>query len=164
MLEIRQAEARDADRIGELLLQVEAVHHAGRPDIFRPGAVKYTREELLTLMKDPDRPIFVAETAETGAGAERSGVLGYAFCILKRVEGDKMLTDNVTLYVDDLCVDENVRGQKIGTALLDYVVGYARSVGCTAVTLNVWSCNPAAVGFYRAYGMKEQKIGMELLL
>jgi hypothetical protein len=32
------------------------------------------------------------------------------------------------------------------------------------VTLNVWSCNPAALRFYEARGLTPQKVGMEQVL
>ena len=75
-----------------------------------------------------------------------------------------MLTDIRTLYIDDICVDEASRGQGVGKALYDHVIGYARSHGFYNVTLNVWSCNPGALKFYEAMGLKPQKIGMELIL
>ena len=41
---IRPAQAADAERIGELLYQVHAVHAAARPDLYRAGARKYLWE------------------------------------------------------------------------------------------------------------------------
>ena len=75
-----------------------------------------------------------------------------------------VLTDIKTLYIDDLCVDENVRGQHVGTLLYEAVLDFARAHGCYNVTLNVWSCNESAMKFYRARGLKEQKVGMEVIL
>jgi ribosomal protein S18 acetylase RimI-like enzyme len=69
-----------------------------------------------------------------------------------------------TLYIDDLCVDEKYRGQRIGTTLYHAVLDYARELGCYNVTLNVWTCNPQAVKFYEACGLNPQKIGMEKIL
>ena len=41
---------------------------------------------------------------------------------------------------------------------------FARKEGCYNVTLNVWSCNPEAMGFYEKCGLQVQKIGMETIL
>ena len=41
---------------------------------------------------------------------------------------------------------------------------YAKENGFYNVTLNVWTCNPSAIKFYEAMGLKPQKIGMEMLL
>ena len=156
-MNIRKAEEKDIPRLGDLLLQVCRVHHEGRPDIFRDGGRKYTDGELVQLLADEDRPILVAED-ETGR------VAGYAFCIVQRHVGDGAICDGTTLYLDDLCVDENCRGQSVGKALYQAVLDLARELGCWNVTLNVWACNPGAMKFYERCGLKVQKIGMEVIL
>ncbi len=140
----------------ELLKQVGQVHHLGRPDIFRAGAQKYNEADLQKLLLDGNRPIFIAEAD--------GKVIGYGFCILKITKGDPVLADNTTLYIDDLCVDENCRGKHIGKAIYAHIVQYAKDLGCDSVTLNVWAFNERAKGFYESLGMKPQKIGMEMRL
>ena len=61
-------------------------------------------------------------------------------------------------------MDEKQRGQHIGKALYDYVLEYAKSLGCDNITLNVWGGNDSAMAFYTSMGMKVQKIGMEFAL
>lgn len=156
-MEIRRATEQDMDGINRLLLQVCLVHHKGRPDLFKYGAKKYTDEELKAIIHDDTRPIFAAVDAD-------GTVLGYAFCVFQQHIGDNILTDIKTLYIDDLCVDENIRGRHIGSKLYEYVIAYARESGCYNVTLNVWSCNESAMKFYQACGLKPQKIGMETIL
>lgn len=75
-----------------------------------------------------------------------------------------ILTDVKTLYIDDLCVDENIRGRHIGKQLYEYVLTFARENNCYNVTLNVWSCNESALHFYEKCGLTPQKIGMEKIL
>ena len=156
-MEIRRAVNQDMEDINRLLLQVCLVHHRGRPDLFKYGAKKYTDEQLRALIADDNRPIFVAV-------GEDDHVAGYAFCVFQQHTGDNILTDIRTLYIDDLCVDENRRGQHIGSQLYRYVLDFARKNGCYNVTLNVWSCNEAAMKFYEACGLKPQKVGMEVIL
>ena len=156
-MDIRRAEEKDMPRIEELLRQVNLVHHLGRPDLFKYGARKYTHEELRALIHDDRRPIFVAlDDAGT--------VQGYAFCIFQQYVDHNIMTDVKTLYIDDLCVDETMRGQHIGSALYAYVLGFARASGCYNLTLNVWSLNESALRFYEAQGLKPQKVGMETIL
>ena len=156
-MEIRRAKEQDMDGINKLLLQVCLVHHRGRPDLFKYGAKKYTDEELKAIIHDDDRPIFTAVD-------EDGTVLGYAFCIFQQQINNNILTDIKTLYIDDLCVDENIRGKHIGSKLYEYVLAYAKESGCYNVTLNVWSCNESAMKFYQACGLKPQKVGMETIL
>ena len=133
------------------------VHHLGRPDLFRAGSAKYTDSELCQLLADDSRPIFVAVD-------ERQAVLGYAFCIFQQHIGHNIMTDVKTLYIDDLCVDENCRGLGVGKALYRHVLDFAKTESCYNVTLNVWSCNESALKFYEKMGLKPQKIGMETIL
>lgn len=153
---IRFALEKDIEKIEDLLSQVDLVHHNGRPDIFKIGR-KYTREELKALLKDKSRPIFVCTD-------EFDSVLGYCFCIFQQHINDNVLTDIKTLYIDDLCVDETLRGKHIGKKLYDAVVDFAREQGCYNITLNVWSCNPSAMKFYEKMGLLPQKTTMEFIL
>ena len=156
-MEIRRAQEKDMDRINDLLLQVCLVHHQGRPDLFQYGAKKYTDEQLRALIHSEEKLIFVA--------VDDSGwVMGYAFCVFQQHKGDNILTDIKTLYIDDLCVDETIRGQHVGSALYQAVLRFARESGCYNVTLNVWSLNESAIRFYEKCGLKPQKIGMETIL
>ena len=153
---IRFATEGDIPRLGDLLRQVCLVHHNGRPDIFNVGR-KYTDEELVELLKDTTRPILVAVD-------DTDTAIGYCFCVYQQPAVGGALKPNKTLYIDDLCVDETVRGQGIGRKLYAAAVEMAREQGCYNVTLNVWSCNPTALRFYESLGMKPQKIGMEIVL
>ena len=145
----------DIPRMIDLLKQVGGVHHDLRPDLFRSGAQKYDEPALEELLQDPQRPIFGAYREET--------LVGYCFCIRQEVKDDPVLRDRKALYIDDLCVDETCRRQGIAKMLYDYTVDYARKEGFDAVTLNVWTGNPAE-HFYRRMGMRPQKTAMELVL
>lgn len=156
-MNIRRAQEKDAAGINRLLFQVLTVHHNGRPDLFKGDCKKYTDEELAAIIQDDSRPIFVA--------AEEDGkILGYAFCIFEQHLNSNILTDIKTLYIDDLCVDETLRGRHIGRQIYDAVLDFAKKSGCYNVTLNVWSLNTAAMKFYESCGLKPQKIGMETIL
>ena len=155
-MEIKRAESCHIPGMLELLKQVGGVHHDIRPDIFREGAQKYDTQALEAILRDPLLPIFVA--------VEGNFVAGYCFCILEEVKDNPVLRDVKSLYIDDLCVDENIRGKHVGSKLYDYVCGYAKEIGCYNVTLNVWACNPGALKFYEKCGMQVQKMGMETVL
>ena len=153
---IRAAEERDLPRVGELLLQVNEVHHVIRPDLFKTNARKYNDAELRAIFGNPETPVFVCEA--------EGKVCGYAFCVLVNPKTDCNLVPVKTLYLDDLCVDEAARGRGIGTALYRFVIDYAKRIGCHNVTLNVWEGNDAALAFYRKCGMTVQKTCMETVL
>ena len=154
---IRRAKENDIPDVLRLLVQVCKVHHNGRPDLFKGPATKYTAEQLKEIFRDDRRPVFVLTN-------EDDKVLGYAFCVYQEHFGDNILTDIRTLYIDDLCVDEDCRGQHIGKQLYEYVLDYARKNGFYNVTLNVWNCNESAMKFYQKCGLVPQKVGMEKIL
>ena len=156
-MNIRRATTSDIPGISKLLLQVAQVHADGRPDLFMSGGTKYTDDELVGIIADDERPIFVAVD-------EDETVLGYAFCMYEDYTHDTVRTHIRTLYIDDICVDEAARGRQVGRSVYDYVIAFAREQGFYNVTLNVWSCNPGAMRFYEAMGMKPYKVGMEQVL
>ncbi len=156
-MEIRRGCIKDIPGIHKLLSQVLMVHHNGRPDLFKNGTRKYTDAELSEILQDDSRPVFVAVD-------EEDRVLGYAFCVFCQYLDNNIMTDVKTLYIDDLCVDEELRGQGIGKQLYEYVLQFAGQQQCYNVTLNVWECNPAAKKFYEKCGLVPQKTGMEKIL
>ena len=153
---IRKANNSDIKRIIELLHQVDMVHHAIRPDLFKPNTTKYHEQELEALLEDDNKPVFVFDSGDD--------VLGHAFCMITEVKDDKLLQNIKTLYIDDICVDEKARGKHVGKALYEYVRDYAQSIGCNNITLNVWEGNDPAFSFYRSMGMRVQKTTMEIKL
>ena len=150
---IRRAETRDIPGMIALLYQVGGVHHDIRPDIFRENAIKYTPEQLEALLTDENSPIFICDI--------EGRVAGYCFCQIREFTDSTVLTARKELYIDDLCVDENRRGQHIGSALYDHAVTYAKEIGCQFLTLNVWCGNDGAMSFYENAGLKKRNITME---
>ena len=153
---VRKAIESDIPGILNLLVQVDMVHHNGRPDLFKGPATKYNEEELKEIIANPLTPVFVC--------VEEDAVLGHAFCIHKQEIDNSVLTDIKTLYIDDICVDENNRRRNVGSMLYDYVFNFAKENDYYNITLNVWTCNPGAMKFYEKVGFLPQKIGMEKII
>ena len=154
---IRRAEEKEIPRIKDLLTQVNMVHHKARPDLFKGPVQKYSEEELREILRDDSRPIFAAVDA--------SDVLqGYCFCEVQRPDNLQLRVDHLTLYIDDLCVDEKARGGRIGRRLYDYVVNYAKENGFYNITLHVWRGNESAAKFYESCGLIPQYTCLEHIL
>ena len=156
-MKIRKAEEKDIPRIMELLGQVLQIHAEIRPDVFIPGTTKYTDSELKELLEQEDKPIFVA-------AGEDDVCIGYAFCQLKEQPFSTNMVPFKALFIDDLCVDKQTRGQHIGESLFEYVKQQAKKLGCYEVTLNVWAGNTSAERFYEKMGMKTKERQMEYIL
>ena len=154
---IRKAEEKDIPRITELLEQVLQIHADIRPDIFIPGTTKYTVDELTELLKNEKKPIYVAVN-------EADICVGYAFCQLQEQPFSNNMVPFKSLFIDDLCVDQQARGQHIGESLFEYVKSEAKFMGCYEVTLDVWTGNTSAERFYEKMGMKTKERQMEYIL
>ena len=156
-MKIRKAEEKDIPRLLALLGQVLQIHAEIRPDVFIPGTTKYTVCELAELMKQQDKPIYVAVN-------EDDVCMGYAFCQMQEQPFSTNMVPFKSLFIDDLCVDQQARGQHIGESLFEYVKQQAKEQGCYEVTLNVWAGNTSAEHFYEKMGMKTKERQMEYIL
>ena len=99
---IRRAEEKDIPRMMELLGQVLQIHADIRPDIFIPGTTKYSTDDLRELLKNEKKPVYVAVN-------EEDVCIGYAFCQLKEQPFSNNMVPFTSLFIDDLCVDREVR-------------------------------------------------------
>ena len=153
---IRKATHNDIPRILELLSQVTDVHAEGRPDFFIKGKRKYNEEDLLKIINDDTTPVFVCE--------ENDDIKGYAFCVIQDLSQCDNLRPDKSLYIDDICVDENYRRHGVGKKLYEHVLQFAKEEKCFNITLNVWAKNPGAQAFYESMGMTVQKVCMEKVI
>ena len=153
---VRRAEAGDIPAILDLLVQVNMVHHNGRPDLFRGPATKYGLEELKAILSNEETPVFVCVDDD-------GRVLGHGFCMMQH-SGGRLMETHDTLYIDDICVDASARGRGVGRALYERILECARERGCYNVTLNVWTCNPGAMAFYERLGLVPYRVSMEKIL
>lgn len=156
-MNIRLAEEKDIDSVIKLLTQVLNIHAKIRPDIFIGGTTKYTKEELMEIFNDANRPVYVAVD-------ENDSVMGYAFCIKKEQPFSTNMVPFDSLFIDDLCVDQNIRGKHVGQKIFEHVKEEAKKMGCYEVTLNVWEGNDTARRFYKKMGMVPKETQMEFIL
>ena len=156
-MNIRLAEEKDIDSVIKLLTQVLNIHAKIRPDIFIGETTKYTKEELMEIFNDANRPVYVAVD-------ENDSVMGYAFCIKKEQPFSTNMVPFDSLFIDDLCVDQNIRRKHVGQKLCEHVKEEAKKMGCYEVTLNVWEGNDTARRFYEKMGMVPKETQMEFIL
>ncbi|MBP2621945.1 N-acetyltransferase family protein [Streptococcus panodentis] len=153
---IRKANPADIPVLSQFLQQILLVHHQARPDIFKSQGSKYSPQELEKLLSQENTPIFVYED-------EKGQLLGHLFCTIKEPDSP-VLNPIRTLFIEDLCVDEKARGQRIGEQLYGFAEDFARQIGCHNLTLNVWNDNAGALRFYERQGLRPQETVMEKLL
>ena len=156
-MNVRRAEEKDVERVLALLSQVLEIHAKLRPDIFISGTTKYSREELIQIFNDDDRPVYVATD-------DADAVVGYAFCKFESQPSSVNMVPFESVYIDDLCVDARFRRQGVANLLFEHVKNVAAARGCYEITLNVWEGNDAALAFYQRMGFRPQKTYMEFIL
>lgn len=155
-MEIRKAVIEDAPRIHKLLCDIARLHTEGNPDVFEGKSAKYDVTDVEKMISDGSSIILSA--------LEEGNVIGYLICKENVTEADGLRRYRRTLYIDDLCVDENARGIGAGKALFNEAKKLAFELGCSALDLNVWSFNKNAIAFYKKMGMTDVRRHMEIKL
>ena len=143
-VQIREATENDLDRVNELRREVNELHVAGNPEIFRPGFGDALRDYIYEIHKDPNKKILVAE--------QNGKIHGFAVVNhIVRPENPFMLKREF-LDIDELSVDAGSRRQGIATAMVRYVRQYAQEIGVHRIELNMWAWNRGALAFYEETG------------
>ena len=152
----RFAKEEELPRINVLRKQVNELHVAGRPDIFKPGFGAELRDYLYTIWNDPKQEIVVDE---------RDGAV-CGFAVLNHIvkpENPFMLARDF-LDIDEFCVDEACRRQGVAREMVDFIKSYAKEKGFAKIELNMWEFNQGALAFYEAAGFQTFRRYMEMKL
>ena len=107
-----------------------------------PDAVEATEETLTEALFGP-RPAAEAVIAE-----DTTGPLGFALFF----HNFSTWTGRRGLYLEDLYVTPDARGQGVGTALLRHLAALALERGCGRFEWSVLDWNADAIAFYRQMG------------
>ena len=155
-MNLRFAVEADLERVNALRRQVNDLHVAGKPEVFKPGFPPELRDFIHVIFAAPDQWILVAE--------EDGEILGFA--VLHRIvrpETPFMYVRDF-LDIDEFCVDEGHRRQGVATAMIDFIRGWAKEQGFTRLELNMWEFNREALAFYEAAGFATYRRYMEMKL
>ena len=149
MLQLARPEDRAA--IEALGQQVHAMHVDWRPDIYAPADELWPQGRFDAAVAE--RQLFAAKVEEK--------VVGY---VLVKVRHYDMVghTRRKVLLVDEICVDETLRNQGIGTEMMIEVRAIARAFGCTDLQLGVYPQNNEALAFYQKFGFRIRSIDMQM--
>ena len=156
MTNVRLAREDELERINELRKQVNDLHAAGRPDVFKPGFGKELRDFIHVIWNDPEQEIAVAEKDGTICG----------FAVLHHIHRPEnpFMKERDFLDIDEFCVDEASRRQGVATALVAYIRSFAKERGFRRIELNMWEFNQSALAFYEAAGFRTFRRYMEMFI
>lgn len=152
-MNIRNAQIDDVNMVSELMLQVAKIHSSARRDIFKEKNIEEIKNEVNNRMNNKEN-ILIAE--------ENNSIFGVIIYKIKEVREHINLKERTVLWIDELVVDENIRGKGIGRSLFLEVNKIAKENNCNAVELNCWNFNRQAIKFYEKCGMNTQRLIMEV--
>ena len=148
MLELARSE--DRETINTLARQVHAMHVQWRPDIYEMVEKLYSEERVLDAIQE--RQLYVAKL--------NGMVVGYVLIKIRSYDWPGVVKRKV-MVLDEICVEESIRGQGIGKAMMEDVHALAKAFGCTDLQLGVYPQNDGAVAFYQKCGFTIRSIDMQ---
>lgn len=142
---VRAATAADADAIARLSADVQAVHAAGLPDLFKgPGVAALSAAMVNVLLDVPSVRLLVAEVDGIAAG--------YVYVEIRRRPEDDMRYRRDVVFVHHLSVRPACQRRGVGRALMSAVRALAEGLGIDTVELDVWRFNEPARRFFAQQG------------
>jgi len=148
MLELARPEDRPA--INAMARQVHAMHVAWRPDIYEMVEELYSEQRVLDAIRE--RQLYVAKLD--------GNIVGYVLVKIRNYDWPGVVKRKVML-VDEICVEESIRGHGIGKTMMEDVHALAKAFRCTDLQLGVYPQNDAAVSFYQKCGFTIRSIDMQ---
>ena len=153
---VRFAREEDLERVNELRRQVNDVHVAGKPEVFKPGFTDELRDYLFVIRDDPEKRIVVAE--------QEGKVCGFAILNHINKPENPFMFERDFLDIDEFGVDERSRRRGVAGAMIRFIREWAKEQGFRRIELNMWSFNRGALAFYEAAGFETYRRYMEMWL
>lgn len=152
MKKLELAQLSDLERINALAKQAEDLHAAWRPDLASSTERAFT-EELFHDLQEEKQLYVIRDQGNTVAFVRiRVQPIGSPYDVpVKKV-----------LYLEEICVDEALRHQGIGTKIMDDLKAFCREQGCISICLSVYPENEAARAFYEKRGFGVSSINMRM--
>jgi len=150
MVTIRAYQPDDRPQVEACLFELQAFEQ--RIDKFTLPAratVSIYMTELLDTCERHNGRIYVAEN-----DGQIVGVVG----VYLAHENDPLTSLTDYVYVTDLVVLPDQRGQGLGMRLLEKAEAYAREMGCALMVIGALAANEAALGAYHKFGFQDRVI------
>ncbi len=149
---VRVAERKDYEAVHKIMNQVQKLHVAWRPDIYRPNPDLIPAEVFLKIVEE--ERFFVAEAD--------GKVVGIMEIVFRHIDTPAQVVRNV-IYIESMAVDEDYRGRGIGHLFFEKAKQMKEEKQYDGIELQVNAKNRAAYEMYSKYGFTEKSVNMELL-
>ena len=153
---IRFAEENELNQINDLRRQVNDLHVAGKPEVFKPGFSDELRDFIYEIWSDPEKEIVVADIDGTIRG----------FAVLHHIckPENPFMFERDYLDIDEFCVDRSCRRQGVGKEMISFIRAYVEGKGFHRLELNMWEFNQDALAFYEAAGFSTYRRYLEMMI
>ncbi|HEY9006540.1 MAG TPA: GNAT family N-acetyltransferase [Ohtaekwangia sp.] len=145
---IRNAFFEDAETLCALGIQTFREtfdEHNTAEDMEQYLATAFTKEKLEQELEEKDTVFFLAE--------DNGEAIGYAK--VRKGKEQEGLENDRALEIHRIYVAKSHLGKRIGNALMQACLDYAKEAGYEVVWLGVWEHNARAVSFYKKYGFEK---------
>jgi GNAT superfamily N-acetyltransferase len=147
MLRVRPAGPGDYEALCLLFDELDEFHRHGRPEMFRPFPPPVrSREQIAQWIARPDSGMLVAESGE--------GVVGLLLLLVRTPSGFAGAVPRKVVDVENIVVQADQRGKRIGRRLLAAAMEWARQRQATHVEVVVHDFNHAGRRFYEGFGFR----------
>ncbi|MBR4224274.1 MAG: GNAT family N-acetyltransferase [Oscillospiraceae bacterium] len=153
-MHVRVAGRDDLTKVNELRRQVNDVHTAGEPGIFKQGFGEDLRAYIYKIYDDPAKSIIVAE--------DEGEICGFAVLLRFNKPESPYSRERRYLNVEEFGVDEAHRRKGVGRELMRYIRDTAKAEGFDRVELDMWEFNQGALAFYEDMGFTTYRRYMKM--
>lgn len=148
---IEPPQKEELKKVNKLAKQVHELHVNWRPDLFLSVEEVITKEEFEERIQAKE--IFVAKMQDE--------IVGYITFNIKE-KNNPAMRYRKQLQIEAICVDEEKRGEGVGTELLEKTKEFGKENGCTDMYLTVNQENQNAIKVYEKFGFKVKSIAYSM--
>jgi GNAT superfamily N-acetyltransferase len=137
-------ESTDHEVIADLNREVQALHHAMYPEVFKPFDREAIRSALQRILGQENTKAFVASCDAKPAG--------YVVLMIIDHKENAYIHGYTTVLVDQIAVLKDFHGKGIGKQLIERAIKFAQEKKIKRMDLNHWSMNDRARSFFEDAG------------
>lgn len=133
--------------------QLNALHHAERPDVYVAATSDFRRDESHWL------PSLTADSQAAFIGELDGVAIGFITLHLL-TPSSPLIRPQTVCRINSVCVAESMRSQGIGRSLMRLAQAWGEQHGAGSMTLSVWAFNVAAMALYEELGFEVRTLEM----
>ena len=145
----------DANEIGKIAYQVALLHYQNAPDEFKKPTLKNQTDYIKKSIADKNVLVLCAKSDEK--------TVGYVVVYFNTLPKEYFHFEK-RAFIGSIAVDENYRGQGVGTALLKAVETAVKKKKISALEIDVYTFNQDAEKLYNKLGYKDIKYYKQKIL